>query len=477
MLKVMFRLSGAFLVALLSAEGVFAQDAELPELDDLKAPTSPAFVILDAAPSKVERPQSVKPLVLSALSAAGEGFPKNYAVEFSPYWLGTPRLTFDDYYRNDVAQDSLRHLSLSVATTPLGKTPELGTALAMGVRTLPFPGSAHPSLTAFRGRLATHQKTLLNLQSIDNKPAQLIKLLREALAQSVRGDSELLSKSPFEELVQQALDIFIKEIQRRKAEIAGLQKELDDKDNPLSAAQRAKNEADIATLEKELATLEASGTQKQAAELLELFGKSALPARVSVEQALGALTTRLEEQQKAAIARTETQLKATALEIQALDTKRVGFLLAVAGAVAWDVPTDATSEARLSKLGVWLTPGYRIVRCNAAGECSRPFDLLTVFRYLDNRRVDEDSTWELGTRLVWQAAEKLAISGEWLARTSGDDSADRAVGVAEYEITKSTFLYASFGRDFEEKGTRRNLVSLIGLTFGFGNKPILTTTE
>jgi len=83
----------------------------------------------------------------------------------------------------------------------------------------------------------------------------------------------------------------------------------------------------------------------------------------------------------------------------------------------------------------------------------------------------------LGTRLVWQAAEKLAVSGEWLARTSGDDSADRAVGVAEYEITKSTFLYASFGRDFEEKGTRRNLVSLIGITFGFGNKPILTTSE
>ena len=160
-----------------------------------------------------------------------------------------------------------------------------------------------------------------------------------------------MSESPFDELVQQALDIFIKEIQRRKAEIEGLQKELDDKDNPLSAAQRARNEAEIAILEKELATLEASGTQKQATELLELFGKSALPARVSVEQALGALATRLEEQQKAVIARTETQLKATALEIQALDTKRVGFLLAVAGAVAWDVPADVTSEARLSKLG------------------------------------------------------------------------------------------------------------------------------
>ena len=49
--------------------------------------------------------------------------------------------------------------------------------------------------------------------------------------------------------------------------------------------------------------------------------------------------------------------------------------------------------------------------------------------------------------------------------------------MAEYEITKSAFLYASFGRDFEEKGTRRNLVSAIGITFGFGKKPIVTPIE
>jgi hypothetical protein len=477
MLKVLLRLSGAFLVALLSAGSVFAQDAELPELDDLKAPASPAFVILDAAPSKVERPQAVKPLVLSALSAAGEGFPKNYAVEFSPYWLGTPRLTFDDYYRNDVVKDSLRHLSLSVATTPLGKTPELGTALAIGLRTLPLPGRAHPSLTALRRRLAPLQKELLGLQSIDNRTAQLIRLLRQALAMSVREDTELMSKEPFAALVDEALKTLIEEVQLLKTEIQGLQNELDDKNNPLSDAERAKQEAEIADLKKRLAAVEGTSGKEQAAKMLEAFRSSTLPSRLSVEQGLSALVTRLEEQQKAAIARTETQLKETALEIQALDTKRVGFLLAVAGAVAWDAPADVTSEARLSKLGVWLTPGYRIVRCKAAGECSRPFDLLTVFRYLDNRRGDEEPTWELGTRLVWQAAEKLAVSGEWLARTSSDDSADRAVGVAEYEITKSTFLYASFGRDFEEKGTRRNLVSLIGITFGFGNKPILTTSE
>jgi hypothetical protein len=464
-------------VALLSAATVFAQEAELPELDDLKAPTSPAFVILDVAPSKVERPQAVKPLVLSAISAAGEGFPKNYSAEFSPYWLGTPSLTFNDYYRNDVAKDSLRHLSLSVATTPLGKAPELGTALAIGVRTLPFPGRAHPSLAALQRRLAPLQRAALDLQSIDNRRAQLIKLLREALALSVRGDSELLDKSPFAELVDEALKAYIKEVQTPKALIEGLRKELADKDNPLSGAERAKREAQIEELEKALATAEAKSGTEQAPKMLDAFRSSELPTRVSVEQALGALATRLEEQHKAAIARSDAQLKETALKIQALDTQRVGFLLSVASAVAWDAPGDATSEASLSKLGVWLTPGYRMVRCNQANECSRPFDFLTVFRYLDNRRAEEDPAWELGARLVWQAAEKLAVSGEWLTRTADDDSGDRVVGVAEYEINKSVFLFASFGRDFEEKATRRNLVSAFGMTFGFGNKPIVSTSE
>lgn len=477
MLKVSLPLCGAFLFALLSAGRVSAQDAELPDLDDLKAPASPAFVILEVAPSKVERPQAVKPLVLSAISASGEGFPKNYAVELSPYWLGTPRLTFNDYYKNDVVKNSIRHLSMSVATTPLGKTPELGTALAIGVRTLPVPGRAHPNLVALQKKLAPLQRASLTLLSIDNRRAQLIKLLREALAISVREDTALVSTGPFAALVEEALEAYIAEVQTPKTEIEGLQKELDDKDNPPSDGERAQREAAIARLKQLLSAAEEDSGKEQAAKMLEAFRSSALPSRVNVEQALSTLAARLEEQHKAAIARTDAQLKDTALKIQALDTQRVGFLLALAGAAAWDAPGDVTADAKLSRLGFWFTPGYRIVRCNATNECSRPVDLLTVFRYLDDRRGHGDPTWELGGRLVWQAAENLALSGEWLARTSSDDSQDRTVGVVEYAINKSAFLYASFGRDFEDKGTHRNLVSAIGITFGFGKKPIVTTSE
>jgi hypothetical protein len=65
------------------------------------------------------------------------------------------------------------------------------------------------------------------------------------------------------------------------------------------------------------------------------------------------------------------------------------------------------------------------------------------------------------------------VSAEWLGRSGDDEPGSRLVGVAEYEVTDSVFLYASFGRDFEEAGARQNLVSTIGLTFGLGKKPIL----
>jgi hypothetical protein len=465
----------AFVLFLASSISAAAQDAPLPELDDLKAPASPAFVILDVAPSKVERPQALKPLVLSAITASDEGFPKNYAVEFSPYWLGTPRLTFADYYGANLMKNTLRHLSMSVATTPLGKTPELGTAVAIGARTLPVPGRAHPTLASLQKKLAPLQRTALNLQSIDNRRAQVIKLLREALAAAMKEDEAVFDAAPFKPLVDEALRVFIEEVEERKTVIAGLKKELDEE--RLSEAERKQREDEIKKLEGELETITEESGKVQAAQMLDAFRGSLLPSRLTMEQGLTALIMRLDDQFKTALERTETQLKATALKIQALDTQRVGFMLAAAGAASWDVPADVTAEARLGKLGVWLTPGYRIVRCNADGECSQPVDLLAVFRYLDSRRAGEETTWEIGGRLLWQPAAKLAVSGEWLARTGDDETNDRVVGVAEYEISSSAYLYASFGRDFEEKGTRRNLVSAIGITFGFGKKPIVTATE
>jgi hypothetical protein len=448
-------------------------------VDDLKAPPSPAFVLLGVAPSKVDRPQAVRPLVLSALSAvSSEGFPRNYAVEFAPYWLGTPELSFDDYYNSGIAKALVRHLSASVATTPLNTTGDTGTAVAVGARTLPVPGRAHPKLRALRSRLEQLQEQTIDEEGFFGRRQRLVMLLQEAKGQAVSDTTTELATKPFEDLVDRMIDLDF-EIERHQANLASLAEDL------TAVASRPPNErpAREAAIKQEQTQASAAlagvrmQRQQLASEMLKTIARTDIANNLAAEKQFETLIARYDQLQKARAAGTAADLKETALAIQALDTQRVGPLLAVATAVAWDVPHDQTTLVALSKVGIWVTPGYRMVRCSGSGidqACSAAIDLLGVVRYLDDQRDDETgSVWELGGRVILQPQAKLAVSGEWLGRTGDGSPASRIVGVAEYEISDSAFLYASFGRDFAEPGVRRNLVSTIGLTFGFGKKPII----
>ena len=62
-------------------------------IKDLAAPTSPAFILTDVAPSAVQTPTTPKAFVLGLVKSFDEssgGFPQNYSAEFSPYWLIAP---------------------------------------------------------------------------------------------------------------------------------------------------------------------------------------------------------------------------------------------------------------------------------------------------------------------------------------------------------------------------------------------------
>ncbi|HEX2455702.1 MAG TPA: hypothetical protein VHI99_18545 [Vicinamibacterales bacterium] len=471
------RVSGLIAVALFTGSSVRAQGPDRPSLDDLKAPPSPAFVLLDVSPSKVERPQSVRPLVLSALSAIStEGFPKNYAVEFAPYWLGTPQISFDQYYNSTVGQSLVRHLSVSVATTPLEGAD--GTSIGFGARTLPFPGRPHPKLQALRDKLTELQLKVIDEEGFFSRHDRLIALLQEAQGAAVRATAQELATKPFEDLVDRMIDLDI-EIQKREIERDDINNDLDAlKSLPLEQQQAKKAELDERMKKVAAALADARKQRSQlAGEMLKAVELSDIAKNLATEKQFEILVARYDQAQKVRAARLNAELRRTALAIQELDTRRVGFLLSVATALAWDIPDDQTRRTSLSRVGLWVTPGYSRVRCTGTGAsqtCSTALDLLGVVRYLDDRRTpDSDTIWELGGRVIWRARTKLALSGEWLGRTGDDEPGSRLVGVAEYEITDSIFLYASFGRDFEEAGARRNLVSTIGLSFGLGKRPII----
>ena len=71
----------------------FAQETDNSvKLKELAVPNSPAFMILDVAPTLIESPSTPKEFTLAALQsfAEGQGWPQNFAVEFTPYWWLRP---------------------------------------------------------------------------------------------------------------------------------------------------------------------------------------------------------------------------------------------------------------------------------------------------------------------------------------------------------------------------------------------------
>ena len=110
-------------VSLFWARSVTAQ-ADI-KLEDLKMPNSPAFILLDVAPTSIDRPTTTKAFSTSILNNVNKnnGIPQNYAVEFTPYWFFKhPNLSAFKYwgYDKDKAIQKTgaqaKYLSVSFAT-------------------------------------------------------------------------------------------------------------------------------------------------------------------------------------------------------------------------------------------------------------------------------------------------------------------------------------------------------------------------
>ncbi len=72
-----------------------AQDDITTQLTNMAPPSSPAFVLMDIAPTSVYVPESLKAMSLQVLNGlggeSGNGFPKNFAAEVVPFWYTRPK--------------------------------------------------------------------------------------------------------------------------------------------------------------------------------------------------------------------------------------------------------------------------------------------------------------------------------------------------------------------------------------------------
>lgn len=89
-------------------------------LDELQAPSSPAFTLVGISPSKVDRPGSAPAFGASLVNAATEstgGLPRNLAFEFAPYWWQDhPRLTREQFEQAGLGDVIMQSATVSLAT-------------------------------------------------------------------------------------------------------------------------------------------------------------------------------------------------------------------------------------------------------------------------------------------------------------------------------------------------------------------------
>lgn len=203
------RIAAAAAALLCMAPGLWGQQDSL-WLDELRTPTSPAFVILGVEPTSIERPTTPRAFALGLVSAPGGALgviPENYAAEIAPYWMRRhPDLTFAQYTRPSPLQSFLQTFSVSVATTVLATGADSTTGVGIGIRATPLMGRPPRQLRLLSDSLRVIQTALLDLSdelddATTRADSQRIGAQITARAAQSRGVSAAIRALPEDERV------------------------------------------------------------------------------------------------------------------------------------------------------------------------------------------------------------------------------------------------------------------------------------
>jgi hypothetical protein len=141
--------------------------------------------------------------------------------------------------------------------------------------------------------------------------------------------------------------------------------------------------------------------------------------------------------------------------------KREGFFFEVAAGFVWDFAAGSWEARTLRQRGVWATPSYEF----------GSWSLVGVLRYLDETSFFNEDALDWGGRALYSTAD-YALSLEVVQRSPLDQTdvikrSHRFVGIAEYRVSRASWVIASFGKDRQKTGARETLIAQLGLAFSF----------
>lgn len=203
------------MICLIGINNSNGQNNEI-KLEDLKFPSSPAFILLDVAPTSIERPTTTKAFSTSILNSisANNGIPQNYAIDFAPYWFFKHKklnaMNYWGFKKTMVGNDqkpfsqarfgniSFATIKSQVTVDTIGTMKEISN-IAFGFRTTLFQWRASKDIEDLIAYNNQHVERLSQLMSDPNIPLhELFKALEadKILSDCNKNIARVLNRKP-----------------------------------------------------------------------------------------------------------------------------------------------------------------------------------------------------------------------------------------------------------------------------------------
>lgn len=472
-----------FVILLFCFETLASAAQDLNEkISKLKAPTSPASVIIGNQPATISKPKSWQALEAAIYSnyvnqSGGLTVPNDYAIELSPYWLTKKgNISLEEFMTPNFMQGVLQNLNLSISSTKnfLIKDSLKTDALGFGFRTLLLQGK--------KSEVEDLGKKLLSIREKE-KISTWIAFFVLGLQENIKNRTKLSDDSATLLLMNN----FVSLIKSRDSTVTGAK--LLNQIKGVSTVQQKTDDSFVSGLVKYLNDKE--DTLKKMAPLF--FGANDFKKWVT---AIGnGLKNRLPNKkgdyldEVNAILDDLSKLKADAKTVENIIKDRAGFKLELAGALALNFPTNKTDFSLVPRYSIWATPSFT-PKHNEHWE----FLLVGKYTYLfddfyKNYSLQKDyfnSNFDYGTRIVYKW-DKFSVECELVGRSSRTilektrdtngiitekiktDSDFQYLLNLNYRISDSIVLSYNFGSQFKPTANSINsLVSLATLNFGIG---------
>jgi hypothetical protein len=422
-------------IALLCSSAIFAQtDVGEIKIDELRAPSSPAYSILGVQPTEISRPKSWREVE----SVIGSSFfednkliiPKNLAVEFNPFFTTNrtnPQLSPSYVYGND-SKDFVTvfksNSAFSVATgnfKTYSDTSKMNPRMGLGYRTRFVDFKPTAKATAAYNKFLYSQVQTTNFSvaiqelTINNSnaaiaPADLNKQLKTAVKEILRSTAELADTAAFYIIIDNELQ-------------------------PAIDSMIAKN-ANTATILEQLTQIAADRMDK--ANVKESYQE--------VADGLG---------------------------------ERYGSCLEFATSFLLDFPTNDIAFSKTPKFGMWLTYTYRTQSQNlefgALGRfITTKFDTSTRYNNFDfgGRIMLNGGKWSMNGELI-QRIQFEVVENKNPNQVTFQYSLDFKASLnVNYKLTDDVILSYTFGNNFtvntEIENAKTNLGSSVSVVYAFG---------